>query len=245
MNQTKKKNKWFLREPSVTSKGRLFCLPYSGCGASMYREWPQYIGEIEVCPVQFPGRENRYNEQNFTSYEEVADQMIENLLPYMDKPFAFFGHCGSALPSYEVSASLQRSNHPQPSHLFISSQVSPKDGPCGRFLTMNDEELYEELKALIVNMGGTPLPDLLELNLSVLRSDVEANKKYKPHEITTLDFPITVIGWDKDNEVDIDNMNGWKEYGNMNFVTLEGDHYQFLHAPDELIQIINQEFQVK
>jgi hypothetical protein len=55
-------SRWFLREPSAESGARLFCLPYSGCGASMYRRWPRFLGDIEVCPVQFPGRENRFRE---------------------------------------------------------------------------------------------------------------------------------------------------------------------------------------
>lgn len=32
------RRKWFLREPSPESAVRVFCLPYSGCGASMYRQ---------------------------------------------------------------------------------------------------------------------------------------------------------------------------------------------------------------
>ncbi|MBN6889315.1 surfactin synthase thioesterase subunit [Cytobacillus horneckiae] len=240
-----KKSKWFLREPSSKSKARLFCLPYSGCGASMYRDWPQFIGDVEICPIQFPGRENRFSEDSFTSYEALSEELIENLLPYFDRPFSFFGHCASSLPGYEISKQLKMNGHPEPSHLFISSQVAPHDGPCGRFLTMSDEELYEELKNLIIKMGGTPIPDLLELNLGVLRSDINANKKYKPQQITNLEIPITVISWDNDIEVKFETMGGWREYGETQFQTLQGDHYTFLDAPAELLDIISSKILVK
>lgn len=42
------------------SKVRLFCLPYAGCGSSMYISWKKYFPEeVELCPIQLPGRENR------------------------------------------------------------------------------------------------------------------------------------------------------------------------------------------
>ncbi|HDR7891115.1 MULTISPECIES: thioesterase II family protein [Bacillus] len=238
VDRLKRMNKWFLREPSATSKARLFCLPYSGCGASMYRQWPYFIGDIEVCPVQLPGRENRYIEESYSSYEELAEQVIPNLLPYLDRPFAFFGHCGSALPCYEIALQLIRNGQPMPSHLFISSQVAPHDGPQGRFLTMSDVELYEELKHLIIQMGGAPIPDLIELNLGVLRKDVDANKKYKPIDITKLNCQITAVGWNDDAEINPNDMKGWSECGDTDFVTLLGNHYSFLEGPEELFNLI-------
>lgn len=208
----------------------------------MYRNWPHYIGDIEVCPIQLPGRENRLVEKSYDTYEELAAQLIEALSPYFDRPFAFFGHCGSALPSYETVAQLQKNGLNMPAHLFISSQVAPQDGPCGRFLEMSDEELYEELKMLIVKMGGQPIPDLLELNLGVLRKDVEANKKYKPETISRLNCRLTAIGWDSDAEVAPAAMKGWKECGESVFVTLPGDHYRFLDAPGDLLHLIRERF---
>jgi hypothetical protein len=34
---------------------RLFCLPFAGGGASVYREWPGYFpDDVEVVPIQLP-----------------------------------------------------------------------------------------------------------------------------------------------------------------------------------------------
>ena len=46
--------------PRPTTRLRLFCFPYAGGGASVFRNWlPYAAGEVEICPVQLPGREER------------------------------------------------------------------------------------------------------------------------------------------------------------------------------------------
>src|SRR5262249_60295750 len=44
-------------QPSV----RLFCFPYAGGGATVFRKWQDDMpGTIQVCPIQLPGRERRF-----------------------------------------------------------------------------------------------------------------------------------------------------------------------------------------
>jgi surfactin synthase thioesterase subunit len=231
-------SRWFLREPSPEGAARLFCLPYSGCGASMYRNWPRFLGDIEICRIQPPGRENRTREPAYGTYEELADDLAEVLLPYLDRPFAFFGHCGSALPGYETTVRLLQRGHPMPARLFVSSQVAPHQGPAGRFLEMSDAELAEEVGGLIVQLGGKPRPDLVDLSLGVLRADVEANKRYRPPEPVRLPCPITAFGWRHDAEVDHALMAGWADCGETVFRVFDGEHYRFMDGPEELMDAL-------
>src|SRR5947209_3493768 len=82
--------------------------------------------------------------------------LATGLEPYLDVPYAFFGHCGSALAAYEASAEMIRAGLPAPARLYVSSQVAPQDGPTGRFLQMSDAELAAELEKLIRELGGVP-----------------------------------------------------------------------------------------
>ncbi|AEW99315.1 thioesterase II family protein [Streptantibioticus cattleyicolor] len=236
--------KWLLHEPSAEAAARLFCLPYSGCGASMYRRWPRRVGGVEVCAVQPPGRENRFREEPYPTYEAMADDLAEALLPYLDRPFAFFGHCASALPGYETALRLAERGHPVPVRLFVSSQVAPHQGPHGRFLRMSDEELAVELRDLVVRLGGSPRPDLIELSLTVLRADVEANKRYRPPRPRRLPCPVTTLGWTEDHEVDHRLMDGWAECGEVTKRLLDGPHYGFLDAPEELLAAFVEDMKV-
>src|SRR5690606_4881738 len=167
------RNPWLPHRPSADAAARVFLIPYSGCGASMYRQWPRSWQGVNFVPVELPGHETRFAEPNFSTYQELAQAMIPGLEEYLDVPFAFFGHCGSALAAYEVSAELARTGRPVASQLYVSSQVAPQDGPAGRFLAMDDTELRAELESLMRRMGGDPNPELLSFYLEILRADVE------------------------------------------------------------------------
>ncbi|GEK01127.1 thioesterase II family protein [Streptomyces sp. NPDC003388] len=228
--------RWFLEEPSPDAGARLFALPYSGCGASMYRKWPRFTGDVELCPVQFPGRENRLREDPFMSFGSLADMLCEALLPYLDRPFAFFGHCSSALIAYETALRLERRGYPVPARLFVSSQVAPHKGVHGRFLDMSDDELREEVRTLITELGGVPRPDMVELSLEVLLFDVAAHKRYGVADPDPLPCPATVLGWDEDVEVPHQLLHEWSDLGETTFTLLKGPHYGFLEGPDELMR---------
>jgi surfactin synthase thioesterase subunit/ferredoxin len=233
------KLRWLLYEPDDTAEARLFCLPYSGCGASMYRRWPRRMDGLEICPVQLPGRENRMRERPHGTYEELAADLVEALAPYLDRPFGFFGHCGSALSAYETAVQLERADGPQPAAVFVSSQVAPQDGPYGSYITMSDAELREEVGALIGQMGGTPSPQLVDLCFEVMRADVDANARYRMSEPTELRATVVAIGWDADTNVDRRLMGGWSRCSRDPVpVVLAGAHFQFLDAPDDLRAVL-------
>ncbi|MFF4832691.1 thioesterase II family protein [Streptomyces sp. NPDC001315] len=232
------RNKWLPRPPSAAAAGRVFCIPYSGSGASMYRQWPREQDGVEFLPVELPGRETRFAEPVPQTYQELAAAMIPALEPYLDVPFAFFGHCSSALAAYEVSAELIRTGLPAPARLYVSSQVAPQDGPAGRFLTMDDAGFAAELEQLVTEQGGTPNPDLIELYVEVLRADVDTYRRYVMPDPYPLSCPITVVGWTEDDIIPYDTMGGWPKCGETTSVLLEGRHHRLMEAPQELLRLL-------
>ncbi|HTF07827.1 MAG TPA: alpha/beta fold hydrolase [Asanoa sp.] len=236
--KSKKRNRWLPHPPSEDATARIFLIPYSGCGASMYRRWPRRQGGVEFLPLELPGHETRFAEPTFQTYQELATGLVAGLAPHLDVPFGFFGHCASALAGYQASAELVRSGGPAPARLFVSSQVAPQDGPTGRFLTMDDGELAVELEKLIREMGGMPDAELVELYLEVMRADVDANKRYVLPDPPRLPCPITAIGWTKDDDVPHATMGGWDRCGDTTAVVLDGGHHRFTEAPTELVDLL-------
>lgn len=141
VNSSPTKTRWLLRQPDPEAGTRLFCFPYSGCGATMYERWPRRLGDVEICLVQPPGRQNRIREPHYQTYEQFAAELIESLSPHLDRPFAFFGHCSGALPGAEITRQLAAAGLPLPRRLFVSAQVAPHDGPYGRLLGLERDEL--------------------------------------------------------------------------------------------------------
>lgn len=240
----KRPERWLLRGPKDDdASARLFCVPYSGVGASMYHRWPRRVGPAEICLIQLPGRENRVREPHYGTYEDLAVRLAEALVPYLDRPFGLFGHCGGALPGFATALHLQRAGLPTPAALFVSSQVAPHDGPFSRFLDMADAELAVELVEVTKAMGGVPAPDLIEMNLGVLRADIAANRAYRLERPAPLrGTAVHAIGWDADREIRPDQMGGWAEYvaepDRYHSVVLPGEHFTFLDAPGPLLDVL-------
>src|SRR6185369_11032476 len=130
----------------------LFCFPYAGAAASVYRDWGNKLpSNIEVHPVQFPGHGNRLSEPLFKKVEPLVESMAQELMPYLEGSFAFFGHSMGAIISFELAQRLRRENKPGPSHLFLSGRPCPhrtvKEAPT---YGLPEAEFIEELK----RMGG-------------------------------------------------------------------------------------------
>lgn len=217
---------------------RLFCFPYAGGGASSFRLWPNALPPgVNVCPVQLPGRENRLGEAPFTRLEPLVQTLDRLLRPYLDRPFAFFGHSMGALIAFELAHRLGQ-NTLGPIRLFVSGHSAPQI-PRRRppIHQLPDSELVEALR----DFGGTPEavlqhPELMELLLPTLRADfsVVETYVYSPHE--PLACPISVFGGLQDSEVSRDDLNVWCDQTRSSCTVrmFPGNHF-FLHGAQDLL----------
>lgn len=124
---------WFVRPPSADHPARIFCFPFSGSGASAFSAWPAAIDDVEICPVQFPGRENRLGHPHYGTYENLAASLVEPLEPLLDRPYAFFAHCAGAMPAYETVLRLAELGLRGPDCLVVSGQpprTTPRATGC-------------------------------------------------------------------------------------------------------------------
>jgi len=230
---------WFVRPPSTDHSARLFCFPFSGSGASAFSAWPAALDDVEVCPVQFPGRENRLAHPHYGTYENLAAGLAESLAPLLDRPFAFFGHCAGALPAYETVLRLAELGLPTPDRLFVSGQPAPHDAAGDRMLTMSEPELRAEVESFVRGRGIDPRPDMIDLGLMVLLRDHAAAGAYRRQEPAAVDCPVVVVHWQDDPDVSLDGLRGWRRYADsVEFLTVDGGHYDFMDAPDELRKLL-------
>jgi surfactin synthase thioesterase subunit len=89
---------------------------------------------------------------------------------------------------------------------------------------------------MIVSLGGTPTPELVEMSLELLVKDVEANKRYLVREPFRLPTGVTAIGWSEDPEIPMNLMGGWPATTeDCRYTLLEGGHFAFLDAPATLL----------
>lgn len=229
------KSVWLQRQPSTTVAGRVFCVPHAGCGTSVYRHWPAEQAWVEFLPVELPGRLGRYNDPMPPTIQELAAALVDGLQPYLDVPFAFFGHCWSALVAYEATALLDRPGRPTPAALYVSSMMAPHDELVGRLVTMAKGQLAEELEKAVLAMGNPAHPELIAIYTDILRSDLDMAQRYVASDPGPLSCPITAVGWSEDTEVTPAQMTGWAKCGETTFRVYPGTHNRLVEAPPELM----------
>lgn len=228
-----------LPKPNPDARLRLFCFPYAGGGASIYRTWSGVLPpEIEIYPVQPPGRETRLREKGFTRVPALIEALTPALEPYLNVPFAFFGHSMGALISFELTRQLQRQGGPMPVQLFLSGHRAPQlpkeDDPI---FHLPEPEFVEELRRL----NGTPdqvlqNEELMKLMIPILRADFELCDTYQYTQVAPLPVPITAYGGLQDVEVSRDQLSGWREQtsGQFTMRMFPGDHF-YLHSARALL----------
>nr|QEO73761.1 thioesterase [uncultured bacterium] len=217
--------------PNPAARRRLFCFPHAGGGALTYRTWPEALpAEVEVRPIHLPGRESRIGEPAFDNLGALVDALVPELLPLLDRPFAFFGHSMGAMIGFEVARRLRAKRLAGPRQMFVSGRRAPqlpaKDER--RTFDLPKDEFVEELGRL----NGTPRevlehPELLELILPILRADFSVCQTYSYVPGEPLDIPITVLGGSEDSDVSRAGLEAWREQtsGAFKLHMLPGDHF--------------------
>ncbi|MBA2654798.1 MAG: polyketide synthase dehydratase domain-containing protein [Gammaproteobacteria bacterium] len=232
-------NPWIayrIKQPNA--KTRLFCFPYGGGGASIYRDWQEQLGDtIEVCPIQLPGREERMGEAPLNDLMKVVNILTEQLQQELDLPFAFFGHSFGSLLAFELIRNLRRKNLPTPKHLFVSAFPDP------RVPTKSLDTLLEQLKTINIRledinnsvaidqltpqqlnqlsrifnengiMGyGDYLQDreIIKVLLPIFMGDMGMVKSYNYYDDLPLEIPITVFAGKLDTWVAYEDHLEWK-----------------------------------
>jgi surfactin synthase thioesterase subunit len=226
--------RWVPDEPSGGARALLLCLPHPGLGAGMYSRWPRLAGGVAICPVQLPGREDRLDEPVPNSYEELADQLADGVLPHLDRPFAFFGHGAGALIGYEATVRLRR-RRTAPSRLCVSTQVAPHHGPhVPPAQDYEPDVMIQAERLLELAYRGRPPGASWE----VLFADVELLRRYRPIAAVDIGCPITAVRWRQEERPDHPSMRGWADCGPTTFVVLDPGPGSVVDPPPALISAL-------
>ena len=227
---------WILfRKPDTRSRLRLFCFPYAGAGAVIYRAWSEALpADVEVCPVQLPGRGTRLMERPFTRMSELVEALAPALAPLLDKPFAFFGHSLGALISFELARRIRGQYGMHPVRLFVSAGRAPQIPHCDSPIhSLPEKEFMGELRRL----NGTPTElldheELMQIMLPLLRADFEMYETYLYSTEPPLNCPISAFGGRSDHRVGNRDLEAWQAQTTRSFSLriFPGDHF-FLREP--------------
>jgi surfactin synthase thioesterase subunit len=235
-------------KPKPQARLRLFCFPYAGGSSLIYRNWPDTLSnDVEVYLLQLPGRASRMQEPARTRLDALVPDIAQAVMPYLNKPFAFFGHSMGALISFELARYLRRAQSPAPAQLFVSGRAAPQivDAEPATY-NLPEDEFIEELRRL----NGTPKevlehPELMRLMIPLLRADFSVCQTYAYTSEPPLDCPITALGGLQDRDVPRENLEAWREQTTsaFNLRMLPGDHFFLNTEQAQILRLVSQELQ--
>jgi medium-chain acyl-[acyl-carrier-protein] hydrolase len=225
---------------------RLFCFPYSGAAASIYYPWSAVLPNIiEVCPIQYPGHGTRVGEPLISNLPDLAQQTYQALKPYLDKPFAFFGHSMGALASFELARYLFNTDNPTPVYLFVSGHNAPQfPDKADQIHNLPEQEFVDRLR----KFNGTPEDvlqneELRELILPILRTDFMISETYDYQPMLPLGCPICACGGLQDDYTTREGLAAWQEQTSAacSVRMFPGDHFYLNESRMMLLQVIARE----
>lgn len=148
--------------------------------------------------------------------------------PWMDRPFAFFGHSLGAIVASEAARVLQAQGR-APAYLFVSARPPERKKedeihhlPDAEFVDAMNRR-YQGIPAEIIEQ-----PELLELLLPPLRADIRALEHFHPQaDRVKIASPTAVFGGTRDRQVSLDDLAAWhgETAQPCRIRTFDGDHF--------------------
>jgi medium-chain acyl-[acyl-carrier-protein] hydrolase len=171
----------------------------------VYREWNGKLPGIEVVPAGRPGP--------VSDMTQLVNELERAILPFLIRPFAFFGHSMGAGVAFELARALRRSGSPLPRILILSGARAPH--------LRGDVEPPDD---------SGPIPD-------ALRSDVRLFSLHRYASEPPLACPIVAYGGASDPNVRPEHLEGWRDYTTASFRRREfpGGHFYLQTSVDRVL----------
>jgi len=222
---------------------RLFCFPYAGGNAQVFRAWPKDLpSSVEIHAIQLPGRGTRFGEPLLKRMTPLLAAIDDAITPLLDVPYAFFGHSMGALIAYELTRQLRARGKALPKHLFLSGRKAPEETETDPPIhALSTPAFLSELR----RYGGVPEavlqePDLLNLLLPIVRADFEVIETWQHARDEPLDTPITTFGGVDDHRSSRALLEGWRPLTRGDFAMhiLPGGHFFIQSAQPALVGFV-------
>jgi medium-chain acyl-[acyl-carrier-protein] hydrolase len=230
-------NPWLpFHQPRPHARVRVFCLPYAGGGASVFRGWNEALQkDVELVALQPPGRERRILEPPFKKLPALLDALEPVLAPLLDKPFVLFGYSMGTRIALALAQRWQARGAPLPVGMVLAASNAPH-------LTRESREVLDEAAfiEMLRRYEGTPAEvfahkELLDMVVPMLRADFAIADTVLP--ALPVSCPFSIYGGLEDNHALPETLEGWRPLttGDFQMKTFPGKHFFLRTARESLL----------
>ncbi len=232
-----------IRPERPAARLRLFCFPYAGGGASLYRNWSESVpADIEIAAVQLPGREWRIHDALVDSMKMLAADALNSIKPYLDKPFALLGTSMGGTLIFELARQLRAQGLPEPICLVPCACGAPHLPEPKPLHDLPDEELLAEIRAYgVMSDELQQHPELEQLFLPLIRHDCTAHETYQCVDDAPFDYPVWVYAGVYDDTIDRNRLDTWSVHttSESHVHMVEGGHLFVDEMPDLFVNSLS------
>ena len=222
----------------------VLCFPFAGAGASAFRRCQEYPSEVlRICPVQLPGREERFDEEPYHDVVQAAADLLPDVLDLIDgnPRVALFGHSLGAVLGYEMAHQLTAIDGLTVVQLFVSGSPGPWTRRSRRATGLSGDEFLGRVREFAgYTHPALEHPELRDMLLPTLRADVAMHEDYLAPSAKPLDAPITSIRGTQDELVSASEASEWAAATSKGWRTVElpGSHMYLVDSPVELVRLM-------
>ncbi|MGO5092399.1 thioesterase II family protein [Clostridium sp. LCP25S3_F10] len=226
-------NVWFpfanLNSNNLGVKQKVFCFHHAGGSAAIYRSWIMYGNDIDIYPVELPGKGTRMKEEYITNYENLVPKIAEAINNVTNgEHFSLFGHSMGAIMAFKTAFLLETKHNNKADKLIVAGRHAPIDNILDRYQTwMNDKELIKEIK----RVNGTPKEileseEILKILLPAIKNDYKLNESFDYKDEVISSSIIAHFG-SEDLDAQKEQMERWKMVTTREFELKEfnGNHF--------------------
>ena len=228
--------------PGESDRLRIFCFPYAGGGASIYRNWNTYFKPGMKCyPIQLPGRENRISDIPYKEMDKLVDDVVSALLQYLNTNYILFGHSMGAKIACEVAAALEQYNHVQnPCHLIVAGSQAPHIPDPNPLHNLPEDKFIEGIKKYSgMSEEFLENKELMKLFMPLFRADFVLDETYA-FKKRNFEFPVSALYGSQDEGSEPETDESWSEYTNRHYdkKIFKGDHFFIKSQEKEVVQYV-------
>ncbi|SNQ49581.1 Thioesterase domain protein (fragment) [Frankia canadensis] len=219
---------------------RLFCFHQAGGTASMFARWQEALGDdVDVRPVQLPGRETRVRETVAREMRALVADLDRELDSQLRAPHVLYGHSMGALVAHALVRRRLTRAAPAPACLVVGAARAPHlPVVLAEATALSDVELGREL----VRFGGMSAmmlryPDWLAAAVALVRADLRVCLSDRPRDLVRLPCPIHAFAGAGDPLVGLDEILAWRAHTAAEFTVRElpGGHFFTRDGHEELM----------
>ncbi len=229
---------------------QLFCFAHAGGGPAFFRPWQASLApDIAVRRVLLPGRDSRLDEPPVRHITELIEPLCAALEPYLDRPYALFGHSMGSVVAYEVARRFSGPSGTPPNCLIVSGRRAPGLAAGHRRLSALPDD---EFLAQVGRLNGIPPevlgePQLVEVVLPPLRADFELAETYRPLAGHRLACPVMAYLSTGDPEIDYAEVLGWRDVTTGPFAmrVFSGDHFYLKGGRPDVLSAVREDLCIR